>query len=169
MPRKSANQTRRTLKAIAMPSPEVESYGIPAVAAFKDLLDELLQQARTVKPSSSVDPALKKSDFEDIQTRIWEVFRTVEQSAGEESSDKENKARRFAIIETAARDTLSALIVSRQRVHAQHCSTLTSVGYHVYRISGFRQGLEFPRYTVNPLRWWALRTSAIVLACRGAS
>lgn len=112
--RRPSNQAHQNLKSITMPSLEAESHGIPAVAAFKTLLDEVLQRARTVKQSSSIEPALNKSDFEDLQTRLWEVFSPAGAPTAEESGDKK-RARRFAIIETAARDTLSTLIVSRQR------------------------------------------------------
>lgn len=119
-----------------MPSRGAKSYGIPAVAAFKGLLDELLQRAHSVKPSSSIEPALKRPDFEDLQTQLREVFPTAEPAAGKDKGDN-RRARRFAIIETAARDTLSTLIVGGQRDKTLESGTslLTPVGYHLHRVS----------------------------------
>ena len=93
-----------------MPSAQGQSYGIPAVAAFQGLLSELLQQARVVKPVTTIEPSLKKSDFENLQARLSKVF--AESAEGEDDGGDFKKTRRFAIIETAARDTLSHLIVS---------------------------------------------------------
>lgn len=111
-PRESINpSSAQSANSVTMPSLEAESHGIPAVASFKVLLDELLQHAQTVKASSSIEPPLKRTDFEDLQTKLRDVFPMADPSVEEGKGDKK-KARRFAVIETAARDTLSSLIVS---------------------------------------------------------
>lgn len=96
-----------------MPSLRADSRGIPAVAAFKGLLDELLQRAHTVKPLPSIEPALKRTDFGDLQAKLRNVFPTADPATEEKGDSK--RAKRFAVIETAARDTLSTVVVSEQR------------------------------------------------------
>jgi THO complex subunit 1 len=95
-----------------MPLLEVQSHGIPSVAVFGEFLLELLNQAETLKPAGSIEPALEKSDFEHLQTRLSQALSGVGPADAEKPGDTK-KGNRFAIIETAARDTFSNLIVSR--------------------------------------------------------
>lgn len=93
-----------------MPSFEMEDPLIVGVDAVDSLFDELLQYAETVKQTTSIDPALTKADFEDLSARLGQALAPAGQN-GEETGDL-SKARRFAIIETVARDKFSNLIVS---------------------------------------------------------
>lgn len=86
-----------------MPSAITEAHGVPQVTAVGDLLNESLDHARNIKPTSSIEPALNKADFESLLTRLAPVF-TVS-----------DRARQYAVIETAARDIFSNLIVRPSR------------------------------------------------------
>lgn len=79
----------------------------PAVAAFDALLRELLTEAESVKEVSTIEPALSKSDFDDLSGRVSSTATQLPQLEG----DKETKGRQYGIIETAARDIFSNLIV----------------------------------------------------------
>jgi THO complex subunit 1 len=95
-----------------MPSLEVENYGVAGVATVDSLLSELLLKADTLKPTASIDPALEKADFEDLPARLARALAPAEEAEELDDNGDSNKARRFAIIETAARDKFSKLIVS---------------------------------------------------------
>lgn len=86
-----------------MPSAVTEAHGVTQVATVTDILNESLRHARTVKPTSSIEPALNKSDFEFLLTRLTPVFASAD------------KARRYAVIETAARDIFTNSIVRPSR------------------------------------------------------
>lgn len=81
----------------------------PAVAAFDALLRELLAEAERVKEVSTIEPALNKSDFDDLSGRVLSTAAQLPQLEGDKDA-KETKARQFGIIETAARDIFSNLI-----------------------------------------------------------
>ncbi|KAJ4309448.1 hypothetical protein N0V84_011497 [Fusarium piperis] len=81
----------------------------PAVAAFDALLRELLAEAENVKDVSTIEPALNKSDFDDLPGRVSSTAAQLPPLEGEKDA-KEIKARQFGIIETAARDIFSNLI-----------------------------------------------------------
>ncbi|KAM6526359.1 hypothetical protein FSOLCH5_002475 [Fusarium solani] len=81
----------------------------PAVAAFDALLRELLAEAERVKEVSTIEPALNKSDFDDLSGRVSSTAAQLPQLEGDKDA-KETKARQFGIIETAARDIFSNLI-----------------------------------------------------------
>ncbi|RSL39349.1 hypothetical protein CEP53_014120 [Fusarium sp. AF-6] len=81
----------------------------PAVAAFDALLRELLAEAEKVKEVSTIEPALSKSDFDDLSGRVSSTAAQLPQLEGDKDT-KEAKARQFGIIETAARDIFSNLI-----------------------------------------------------------
>lgn len=94
-----------------MPSLEVDSHGVPAVAAFSTVLEELLAVAEGIKRTSQIEPALNKSDFEHLEAQLLDVFPAVNSTKTGDNTDQ-RKAQRFAIIETAVRDMFSNLIVS---------------------------------------------------------
>ncbi|KAL6359505.1 hypothetical protein LRP88_06926 [Fusarium phalaenopsidis] len=81
----------------------------PAVAAFDALLRGLLAEAEGVKEVSTIEPALNKSDFDDLSGRVSSTAAQLPQLEGDKDA-KETKARQFGIIETAARDIFSNLI-----------------------------------------------------------
>lgn len=92
-----------------MPSAITEGHGVPQVTAVEDLLIEALDHARIVKPTSSIEPALNKSDFETLLARLVPVFTSA--PTGQAS----DRARQYAVVETAARDLFSNLIVRQSR------------------------------------------------------
>lgn len=47
-----------------------ENAGVATVASFRSLLSALLDEASAVKQASTVEPALNKSDFEDLLGRV---------------------------------------------------------------------------------------------------
>lgn len=98
-----------------MPALDGDNPGVAAVAAFASLLRELLEEATVAKTTFDIEPALNKSDFDDITNR---VLSAVAQASGPEEpigtdASSQIKGRKFAIIETAARELFSELIVGR--------------------------------------------------------
>lgn len=94
-----------------MPSAVSDSDGIKAVASFAQFLDTILSRAESVKPTSNIEPALEKSDFPDLRVQLNEAL-GPELSQGDDPTDPK-KLQRFAVIETAVRDTFDNLVVSR--------------------------------------------------------
>ncbi|KAM7197852.1 THO complex subunit 1 [Rhypophila sp. PSN 637] len=92
-----------------MPSAVSPSDGIPAVASVKEFLNNLLARAESIK-STSIEPALEKSDFPDLILALNDVLGPGLSQASD--STDPNRVRRFAIIEAAARDTFTNLIAT---------------------------------------------------------
>lgn len=90
---------------------------VPAVAEFATLLDELLAHAGQTKPTS-IDPALQKSDFGDLDGQMSAMFGSDAPEDQENDtanpSPKKDKTRKFAVIETAVRSLFDNLIVRLQ-------------------------------------------------------
>lgn len=106
-----------------MPSATLDSHGIDAVAAFRRFLDDLLLRAESVKKTAGLEPPLNKSDFEDIDAQMSHILgqldNTIEEpveTKGDAADAKEGadlkRTQRFAMIETAVRDTFSSLIAT---------------------------------------------------------
>jgi len=94
-----------------MPAIEVQSHGVPAVADFASVLDGLLAQAETVKPAGTIEPPLHRSDFDNLSGQVSQAFAQLSSKTWE-GDPKTKKIREYAIIETAARDAFSKLVVS---------------------------------------------------------
>ncbi|KAL7811086.1 THO complex subunit 1 transcription elongation factor domain-containing protein [Trichoderma gracile] len=94
-----------------MPALDIENPGVPAVSEFETLLTELLDEASAAKQTTTIEPALVKSDFVDIHDR---VSASLAKSADAESnvSPDSLRSRQFALVETAARDFFSKLIAT---------------------------------------------------------
>ncbi|KAH0490158.1 hypothetical protein TgHK011_001639 [Trichoderma gracile] len=94
-----------------MPALDIENPGVPAVSEFETLLTELLDEASVAKQTTTIEPALVKSDFVDIHDR---VSASLAKSADAESnvSPDSLRSRQFALVETAARDFFSKLIAT---------------------------------------------------------
>lgn len=130
-----------------MPGVEINSHGIPAVEAIGAYLQELLDHAESAKPSRALEPALAKSDFDDIYGHVNRIFAGFDDPSGK-------KLRQYAIIETAARDIFGELIVSSDRestalffclVALFACSIADHVlhaGYYTDRLARLRPRLE---------------------------
>jgi THO complex subunit 1 len=92
-----------------MPSATIDSHGIPGVAAAASFLDKLLERAESIKKTPSIEPPLEKSNFDDLRRQLNDAL-------GYDFTDEEavdtKKIQRFAVIETAVRDTFKSLIVS---------------------------------------------------------
>ncbi|KAI1010209.1 hypothetical protein LB503_013186 [Fusarium chuoi] len=95
-----------------MAAQEIDNPATPAIAAFTTLLEEFLSQAETAKPTSAIEPALRKSDFDDVSGRVSRTVDDVSSTAAEGAASTINKGRQFAIIETAARNIFSQLIAT---------------------------------------------------------
>lgn len=93
-----------------MPSLDVDSYGIPAVTAFVDFFEASLEEAATIKPEATVEPALEDSDLEDVLSRLPAAATSTESQPA--AGLRQRNSSKFATIETAARGFLSDLIVS---------------------------------------------------------
>ncbi|KAF4485684.1 nuclear matrix p84 [Fusarium agapanthi] len=95
-----------------MAAQEIDNPAVPAIAAFTTLLEEFLSQAETAKPTSAIEPALRKSDFDDLSGRVSRTADDVSSPAAEGAASTIDKGRQFAIIETAARNIFSELIAT---------------------------------------------------------
>jgi THO complex subunit 1 len=96
-----------------MPSLEMGEPAISGASAVDNLLGELLQHADTVKQTTSIEPPLSQSDFEDLPTRLAQALPSVDLPEDAEKGEHDLvKVRRWAVIETVARDRFSNLIVS---------------------------------------------------------
>ncbi|KAM7183468.1 THO complex subunit 1 [Naviculisporaceae sp. PSN 640] len=92
-------------------SPAVsDSDGVKAVASFTQFLDNILLRAESIKPTSNIEPALEKSDFPDLSVQLNDAL-GPELSQGDDPLDPK-KSQRFAIIETAVRDTFDNLVAT---------------------------------------------------------
>jgi THO complex subunit 1 len=98
-----------------MPSLEMEDPVIGGVSAVNNLLEELLQEAETIKQTASIEPPLAKSDFDDLPGRLARALAPAGSSEDTDENGDLTRARRFAIVETVARDKFSNLIVSGGR------------------------------------------------------
>lgn len=97
-----------------MPTLDIDDAGVPDVASFGALLNDLLREAEAVKPVTTIDPALQKSQFNDLSQRVAACFARSAASADPEATDGSlavAKTRRNAIVETAARSLFDRLIV----------------------------------------------------------
>ncbi|KAB5570756.1 THO complex subunit 1 transcription elongation factor-domain-containing protein [Coniochaeta sp. 2T2.1] len=95
-----------------MPSLEMDDTIIPGLSAVDNLLDELLQHAETVKQTASIEPPLSQSDFSDLPARLDKALAPTGLPKDPPEKDDPVKSRRFAIIETVARDKFSNLIAT---------------------------------------------------------
>lgn len=101
-----------------MPALALGNPGVPLVAGFRSLLNELLNEAAEVKPAPTIEPTLKKSNFSDITGRISSCLSGNGASDGDGNHGQDtgyqdaSKTQQFAIIETAARDLFGQLIAT---------------------------------------------------------
>ncbi|WKT48945.1 Guanylate kinase/L-type calcium channel beta subunit [Fusarium oxysporum f. sp. vasinfectum] len=95
-----------------MAAQEIDNPAALAITAFTTLLEEFLSQAETAKPTSAIEPALRKSDFDDLSGRVSRTADDVSSPAAEGAASTIDKGRQFAIIETAARNIFSQLIAT---------------------------------------------------------
>lgn len=102
---KTAQTHTNPLLAASMPGLEINSHGIPAVDAVGDYLQELLDDAESIKPERTLEPILAKADFDDIYGHVARIFTGFDDPNG-------RKLRQYAIVETAARAMFGRLIVS---------------------------------------------------------
>lgn len=79
-------------------------HGVDAVYAFGGILEEMLEQAESIKQTSTVDPPLNKSDIEDFLEQVESMF-------GSLKSVEQKKRSQYAIIETAVRNAFNNLLV----------------------------------------------------------
>ncbi|KAK6210149.1 guanylate kinase [Colletotrichum tabaci] len=86
-------------------------HQMPGVIAFAELLDDLLARSMEVKSTPTIEPALQKIDFGDLDDQLARVLTTPEQQNGTEIATQK-KAQQFATIETAVRNMFSNLIAT---------------------------------------------------------
>ncbi|KAK4068226.1 uncharacterized protein Triagg1_7469 [Trichoderma aggressivum f. europaeum] len=97
-----------------MPALDIDNPGVSAVGAFGRLLTELLDEASAAKQTTTLEPALAKSDFVNIHDRVSSSL-TRSKSAGSTENNAPPdtlRSRQFALVETAARDFFSKLIAT---------------------------------------------------------
>ncbi|TKW59683.1 uncharacterized protein CTA1_7483 [Colletotrichum tanaceti] len=86
-------------------------HHMPRVIAFAELLDDLLARSMAVKSAPTIEPALQKIDFGDLDEQLARVLATPEQQNGTDVATQ-NKVQQFATIETAVRNMFSNLIAT---------------------------------------------------------
>lgn len=104
-----------------MPALDAQNAVVSTILEVRTLLDDLLVEASAIKPvdstgkaSSNIEPPLKGTDFSDIKGRISQASSsgTAEPDAvNEHSSNEDQRARQFSVIEVAARDIFGELVV----------------------------------------------------------
>ncbi|KAI0481140.1 THO complex subunit 1 transcription elongation factor-domain-containing protein [Xylariaceae sp. FL0804] len=94
-----------------MPSATLPEHGAPQVDTLVSLFREALDHAQTIKPTATIEPPLAKSDFDTITAQLPAVFPCASPDYTSDQKDTE-KARLYAVVETAARTVFSALIAS---------------------------------------------------------
>ncbi|KAL2132487.1 hypothetical protein VTI74DRAFT_3730 [Chaetomium olivicolor] len=92
-----------------MPSATLDSHGILNVAAAGAFLDKLLDRAESVKHTTTIEPCLDKADFDDLRRQLSDAL-GYELTPDEPADAK--RTQRFAVIETAVRDTFKSLIAT---------------------------------------------------------
>ncbi|KAL7786704.1 THO complex subunit 1 transcription elongation factor domain-containing protein [Trichoderma ceciliae] len=96
-----------------MPALDIKNPGVSAVSAFEHLLTELLDEASTAKQTTTIEPALAKSDFVNIHDRVSSSLACSKAAETESSAPLDSlRSRQFALVETAARDFFSKLIAT---------------------------------------------------------
>ena len=122
-----------------------------AIAAFTTLLEHFLSEAEASKQTSAIEPALRKSDFDDLSGRITRTAVDVVSPAVEGARPANDKGQQFAIIETAARNIFSHLIV-RLDSPCDLRLALTKAGDNYHQLPRLRQSVESPRYSLDSFR-----------------
>jgi THO complex subunit 1 len=80
---------------------KMASYGVQAVEEFGKLLDQMLNAALVIKPTSTIEPPLNKSDLAEFFERVPSIFPPT--------SSLESRKH---VIDTAVRDAFNNLLVS---------------------------------------------------------
>ncbi|KAK4226081.1 THO complex subunit 1 transcription elongation factor-domain-containing protein [Podospora fimiseda] len=91
-----------------MPAIIIDNHGIEAVARAGAFLEDLLRVADSVKQTHALEPPLVESDFENIE----EQFNSIYDSEQTSNDAAETRIQRFAIIETAVRETCKNLVAT---------------------------------------------------------
>ncbi|KAK3301615.1 THO complex subunit 1 transcription elongation factor-domain-containing protein [Chaetomium strumarium] len=92
-----------------MPSATIDSHGISGVVAVGTFLDKLLARAESVKQTASIEPPLEKSHFDDLRRQLSDALGY--DVTAEDPADAK-RTQRFAVIETAVRDTFKSVIAT---------------------------------------------------------
>ncbi|KAI1645373.1 THO complex subunit 1 transcription elongation factor-domain-containing protein [Daldinia loculata] len=92
-----------------MPSAKHLDHEIPQVDAFAALLKDALVHAQSVKSATTIEPPLTKVDFENVLAQLPTIFPCASPDYVSENLASE-KARQYAVVETAARNVFSSLV-----------------------------------------------------------
>ncbi len=98
---------------VVMPLLEDESHGVAVVGSFRKLLQTLLDRAGDTKPTTTIEPPLRKSHFSDIGAQVLGALGDIAVRVADLAAERSRKIRQYAIVETAVRDVFSDLIVSK--------------------------------------------------------
>lgn len=140
-----------------MPARDMDYTGVPAVAPFASLLNELVDEAAAAKQTTTIEPALNKTDLDNLSQRVAAVLPDIgEAETADVASDASKardaaKARRNAVVETAARDLFSNTIVWTPHLFSAGLKLMT-LGDHSDRLSGLRENMEPDGHPVHTLR-----------------
>lgn len=94
---------------------ESRGLGIPKATAFSEALQAALAHAQRIKPSTSIEPALTKADFEDFLTQLPAIFPAESPDAAQTPDGKavdNRKQRQLTIIEVVVREQFNALVTT---------------------------------------------------------
>ncbi|KAG0648438.1 THO complex subunit 1 [Hyphodiscus hymeniophilus] len=81
-------------------------HGVQGVDEFRSLLQEMLQRAEVVKSSTTVEPAVTKSDLGNLLERVEDEFFSTA------TTTESSKKRKHAVIETAVRETFNSILAN---------------------------------------------------------
>jgi THO complex subunit 1 len=88
-----------------MSTADSQLFEIPQLVAFGAALEEALQNARIVKPSTTIEPPLNRNEFSQLLARLPPIF------AKEAGDGKDvDKPRQFQVIESVVRQRFDDLI-----------------------------------------------------------
>ncbi|KKA27137.1 hypothetical protein TD95_000408 [Thielaviopsis punctulata] len=95
-------------------APRVSDVGVQLVESVKYLFTETLASVRDVKPLPTIDPPLSIGDFGNALEQLDAIFFEDEGGRYDKFPDaaERKKQRRFAVVETAARDVFAHLIAT---------------------------------------------------------
>lgn len=128
-----------------MPSAKHLDHEIPQVDAFAALLKDALVHAQSVKSATTIEPPLTKVDFENVLAQLPTIFPCASPDYVSENLASE-KARQYAVVETAARNVFSSLVVSSKLLSISAVCllllTLSRLGHQLIPPSSSKSGIS---------------------------
>jgi hypothetical protein len=130
------------------PSPTMATEdSVASIPAYRDMVDELLDFAATLKSEQAIEPPLPSSELSERIRLIWE---------GDSLPVKATKNAHYAAIETAFRDKFYDFIVRSSQTPFSRCNMLIYLGLDPYRPPVLHTSLESFGHSLDIFRQWYL-------------